>query len=52
MKTYTFYQKNSSAILTLTANTFEEAEEELKEIVKSTYGWRVEDEEGEEKDEE
>lgn len=50
MRTFIFYQKNSSAILTLSANTFEEAEEELKEIVKSTYGWRVEDEKGEEKD--
>jgi hypothetical protein len=47
LRTFTFYQKNSSAVLTLSAPSFEQAEEDLKEIVKDTYGWRVEDEEGE-----
>lgn len=50
MKTFTFYQKNGSACLTLSAETFEEAEEELKEIVKDSYSWRVENENGEDDD--
>ena len=51
MRVFTFYQKNSSAILTLSADTLEEAEKELKEIVEDDYGWRVDDEEGEDPDE-
>lgn len=52
MKTFTFYQKNSSVIITLSAPNFEEAEELLFETVKSDYGWRVDDEDGESEDEE
>jgi len=51
MKTFMFYQKNSSACLTISALTFEEAETELCELVKDIYGWRVEDEDGEDEDE-
>ena len=47
MRTYNFYHKNSSALLTLSAETFDEAEKELTNLLKDTYGWRVEDEEGE-----
>lgn len=47
MKTFTFYQKNSSVIVTLSAPTFNKAEAELFDHVKSTYGWRVIDEDGE-----
>jgi hypothetical protein len=47
MKTYTFYQKNCSAIMTLNAQTFDEAEDELSYIVKDMYGWRCDDEDGE-----
>jgi hypothetical protein len=47
MNTFTFYQKNSSAILTITSNSFEDAEKELKETVDSSYGWRCDNEDGE-----
>jgi hypothetical protein len=47
MKTFHFYHKNSSVRVTLSADNFEEAEETLFDYVKSTYGWRVEDEDGE-----
>jgi hypothetical protein len=47
MKTFNFYQKNSSATCSISANTFEEAEAELAETVKDMYGWRVDDEDGE-----
>lgn len=46
-KTFNFYQKNSSATVSLSANSFEEAEQELFNIVKDDYGWRVDDEDGE-----
>ena len=46
MKTFNFYQKNSSVCVTLSADNFEEAEEILFDHVKSSYGWRVEDEHG------
>ena len=48
MRTFHFYQKNSSVRVTLSANDLEEAEEVLFDHVKSDYGWRVEDEDGEE----
>jgi hypothetical protein len=48
MKIFTFYQKNSSAVMMLSAPRFDEAEAELFEIVKDDYGWRCVDEEGEE----
>lgn len=51
MKTFIFCQKNSSAILTLSAPNFDEAEALLAEEVKDVYGWRVNDEDGEDEDE-
>ena len=50
MKTFNFYQKNSSVSITLSANNLEEAETELFETVKDNYGWRVIDEDGEDED--
>ena len=50
LKTFTFYQKNSSAVLTLSSSSFENAENLLFETVQSDYGWRCDDEEGEEED--
>jgi hypothetical protein len=47
MKTFTFYQKNSSAIFIVSAPNYEDAREELKEHVMTAYGWRCVDEEGE-----
>jgi hypothetical protein len=51
MKTFTFVQKNSSAIIVLSAPNFDEAEVLLAEEVKDVYGWRVDDEEGEDEEE-
>jgi len=50
-KTFNFYQKNSSATFSISADSFEEAEEELFNTVKDSYGWKVEDEDGEDEDE-
>jgi hypothetical protein len=50
MKTFRFYQKNSSACLSLSAPNFDEAEVELGYVVKDVYGWRVDDEDGEDDD--
>lgn len=47
MKTFTFYQKNSGVCVTLSAPDIEEAEEILFATVQSNYGWRCDDEEGE-----
>tara|TARA_R110000772_G_scaffold6250_2_gene21917 strand:- start:1798 stop:1953 length:156 start_codon:yes stop_codon:yes gene_type:complete len=47
LKTFNFYQKNSSATLSLSAETFEEAEQDLGDHVSDTYGWRCDNEEGE-----
>ena len=47
MKTFIFNQKNSSITVILTADNLEEAEESLTNTVKNTYGWRVQDPEGE-----
>ena len=49
-KTFHFYNKNSSVNVTLSADSFEEAEEILFDHVKDNYGWRVDDEEGEDED--
>lgn len=46
--TYIFNQKNSSASLILDAEDYREALEELEKIVKNTWGWRCENEEGDE----
>ncbi len=48
MKRFTFFDKHSSAFITLKANSFEEVEKTLFETVKYQRGWYVEDEEGEE----
>ena len=48
MLQYTFIQKNSSIIIIIKANSFEEAEKLLFETIIDNYGWRVDDEEGEE----
>lgn len=46
---YVFIHKNSSAVLTLTAVNFTDAEENLHDLVEDSESWRVDDEEGEEK---
>lgn len=48
MRTFTFTQKNSGIAIILSAGNLEEAEIILEDTVKDNYGWRVEDEEGEE----
>jgi hypothetical protein len=48
MKTFQFIQKNSGIIVIISANSFEEAEVILFNTVKDNYGWRVNNEEGEE----
>lgn len=48
MKTYLFYDKNSSIVITLSANTFEQAYFLLVQTVKHPADFRAEDEEGEE----
>tara|TARA_R110000824_G_scaffold224290_2_gene411970 strand:+ start:227 stop:382 length:156 start_codon:yes stop_codon:yes gene_type:complete len=50
MKTFTFTQKYGNASVILSADNFEEAEEQLFDIVQGDCGWRVEDEDGEEED--
>lgn len=52
MRTFVFSQKNSGASMIISAKNLKEAEEELDDYLKSSYGWRVDDEEGEEEDEE
>lgn len=51
MRTFVFVSENSSAVLTLSASSYEEAMEELTETVKHPADFRVEDEEGEDEDE-
>lgn len=46
MRKFTFHKKNSSATLTLSALSFEDAEQELFNLVASSYGWKVEDKDG------
>ncbi len=48
MKTFMFTQKNSSVTVILSADNIDEAEEILFDTVQSDYGWRVDNEEGEE----
>jgi len=50
MKTFVFYQKNSSLVLTLSAPSFEQAETALWAGVRDTYGWRCDNEDGEDED--
>ena len=47
MKTFIFIQKNGSAVITLSAPSYDEALNELAEIVKDPEGFSVEDEDGE-----
>ena len=47
MKTFTFTHKNTGDVFITDAIDFEEAEFTLKNILIDTYGWRVDDEEGE-----
>jgi len=47
MKTFIFYQKNSSAVMALSAPTYDDAYEQLTEEVGNTWGWRCDDQEGE-----
>lgn len=51
MKTFVFTQKNSGVVIVITAEDFTEAEQILNDTVKDNYGWRVDNEEGEEDDE-
>ena len=44
MKTYLFIEKNGSGTLTLSALTADEAEELLKDKVIDPDGWRLEEE--------
>ena len=50
MRTFSFYQKNGSVTVTLSANNYKEAEELLMETVQGDCGWRCDDDEGEEED--
>ena len=47
MKTYIFIEKNGNCVITTSADDFSEAEDKLAEVVKDTWQWRVENEEGE-----
>lgn len=47
MKKFIFSHKNNSIVIQLIADNFEEAEILLEEIVKDTWCFVVEDEEGE-----
>lgn len=51
MRTFVFTQKNSSLVIVVSAKDFTEAEQILDNTVKDNYGWRVDNEEGEEDDE-
>lgn len=48
MRTFIFIEKNGSGTLAVSAETFDEAIENLGEMVSEPMGWRVENEEGEE----
>lgn len=50
MKTFVFFNKHSSVVISLSANNLMEAEKLLFETVQSNYGWVVEDEEGTDND--
>lgn len=41
MKTYIFAQKNGSGVLTLSAESEEDAYKELDEVVMDADGWRL-----------
>jgi len=46
MKTFNFIHKNSSAVITVSADDFVDAEEQLEELVKESWEWSIENEEG------
>ena len=48
MKKFTFIHKHCSATLTITADTFNEADAEADSIVKRPEMWAINNEEGEE----
>jgi hypothetical protein len=48
MKTFIFYHKNSSATMALTSSDYDSAREELKSHLKDDWGWRCDNEDGEE----
>jgi hypothetical protein len=50
MKTFLFLQKNGSAIITLSAENIDGANQELAEIVKDPSEFQCEDEDGEDED--
>jgi hypothetical protein len=47
MRKFTFVHKNTSVVITLSAEDFHEAENKLEQVVKNTWEFRVENEEGE-----
>lgn len=51
MKTFTFISKSTSAIVTLSAEDFFDAENQLEQVVKDTWEFRVDNEEGESEEE-
>ncbi len=46
MKTFNYIHKNSSAVVTLSAADFNDAEIQFKKLVRHPWEWRVENEEG------
>ena len=47
MKIFVFIQKNSSAVLTLSAEDLHKALIELEILVKNSINWKIDNEEGE-----
>lgn len=47
MKTFLFYHNNSSAVITLSDETFEGADTQLFDLVNKANEWVCDDEEGE-----
>ena len=50
MKTFVFAEKNSSAVIVLSAESFLMAHMMMQQLVKDVDAWRCDDEEGEEED--
>jgi hypothetical protein len=51
MKTFTFIEKNGSGVISISATDFDNAIDVLEETVAEPMGWRVENEDGENEDE-
>lgn len=47
MKTFNFYHKNLPMYMSISAETFRDAEVMLEEMIVDMYGWRCDNEEGE-----